>query len=91
MGTKVISTSPSTTLDPINSEYRKYPVQDNLNSRKGKGRPKDDHMTPTKMKTKGHVGSDTLNSKDFCQQKTLNSDTLNSKDSCQLKSLNSDP
>ena len=86
MGTKVISTSPSTTLDPINQEYRKYPVQYNLNSRKGKGRAKDDHMTPTKMKTKGHDVSDTLNSKDSCQQKSLNSDTLNSKDSCQLNS-----
>ena len=34
MGTKVISTSPSTTLDPIIQKYRKSPTQYNHNSRK---------------------------------------------------------
>ena len=91
MGTKVISTSPSTTLDPIIRENVQCPVQNYRNSRKGKGRSKDDHVSPTKMKTKGHDVSDTLNSKNFCRQKSLNSDALNSKDSCQLNSLNSDP
>ena len=91
MGTKVISTSPSTILDPIIVKYQECPVQINRNLQKVEGRSKDDHVSPTKMKTKGHDVSDTLNSKNFCRQKSLNSDALNSKDSCQLNSLNSDP
>ena len=91
MGTKVISTSPSTIPNPIIAKDQKPGLTFNRNSQKVEGRSEDDHVSPTKMKTKGHDVSNTLNSKNFCQQKSLNSDALNSKDSCQLNSLNSDP